>query len=108
MELLGGPQVILPPVAGGLDLLHIPLSDQAVHLIGGVGGREIGEGGELVDGGLVQRPDDLHAEGLHRRQAGLPGLEPGEDGLIKMQLEFGIDPVKAILQHPLLPLPIPN
>ena len=36
---------------------------------------------------------------LFRSQAGSLGLEPGENGLVKMQLEFGIDPVKALLQH---------
>lgn len=39
--LLGGAQVVLPLVVLGLKLLHIALFDQAVDLIGGIGGRDL-------------------------------------------------------------------
>ena len=43
--------------------------------------------------------DGLHAEGLHRGQAGLPALKTLKNLLIKMKLEFGIHDFKFLFQH---------
>ena len=46
----------------------------------------------------------LHAEGLHRGEAGFPVLKAPENLLIKMQLEFCIHLVKCLFQHDRAPL----
>ena len=106
--LLGRHQVVLPLILLGLPLFYIPLLDQAVDLVGRVGGRDAHEIRKLVHRGLPQGQDDLHAEGLHCGQRGLPPLETPEHRPVKMQLEFGVHLVKILLQQdgPLLFSPV--
>lgn len=97
--LLGGAQMVLPPVGGGLDLFHIALFHQTADLIRRIGGGDLHHAGKLRDGGLAHRHDALHAEGLHRGQGSLTGGKTLEHVLIKMQLEFGVDVLKSFFQH---------
>ena len=101
--LLGGAQVVLPAVGGGLDLFHIAFADQAADLIGGVGRRDLHHAGKLGNGGLAHRHDALHAEGFNGGQRGLTRGEPMEHLLIKVQLELGVDGLKRVFQHGLSP-----
>ena len=105
--LLGHRQVVLPLVVGGLLLGDIALLDQTVDLIGCVGGRDVEKAGKLIDGGMAQGIDDLHAEGLHRGEAGLPVLEAGEHRAVEVKLEFRIHAVKGFVQHDMSPVCAP-
>ena len=97
--LLGGAQMVLPPVGGGLDLFHIALFHQTTDLVRRIGGGDLHHAGKLRNGGLAHRHDALHAEGLHRGQGSLTGGKALEHVLIKMKLEFGIDVLKSFFQH---------
>ena len=97
--LLGDAQVKLPLVVVGLLPGEVALFHEAVDLVGGVGRGDVDEVGKLVDGGLVERLDDLHAEGLHRGEAGLPVPDAAEHLLVEVQLEFGIHVGKFHVQH---------
>ena len=96
---LGGAQIVLAAVGGGLDLLHIALFHEAADLVGCVGSGNAHHAGELRNGRLAHRHDALHAEGLHRGQRGLAGGKALKYILIKVQLEFGINVLKDFFQH---------
>ena len=97
--LLGGPQVILPAVGGGLDLFHIALAHQRADLIRRVGGGDLHHPGKLRNGGLPHGHDALHAKGFHRGQGRLTGGKALEHVLVEMELELGIDIVECFFQH---------
>ena len=94
--LLGHFQMECPPVCLGLNTVDVALFREAVDLISGVGGRDAHEGGKFIDRGSAQGQDGLHAEGLYRGEACLPGLEALEDLFVKMQLKLGIYVKKSI------------
>ena len=97
--LLGGPQVILPAVGGGLDLFHIALAHQRADLIRRVGGGDLHHPGKLRNGGLPHGHNTLHAKGFHRGQGRLTGGKALEHVLVEMELELGIDIVECFFQH---------
>ena len=97
--LLGGPQVILPAVGGGLDLFHIALAHQRADLIRRVGGGDLHHPGKLRNGGLPHGHNALHAKGFHRGQGRLTGGKALEHVLVEMELELGIDIVECFFQH---------
>ena len=97
--LLGGAQVILPAVGGGLDLFHIALAHQRADLIRRVGGGDLHHPGKLRNGGLPHGHNALHAKGLHRGQGRLTGGKALEHVLVEMELELGIDIVECFFQH---------
>ena len=97
--LLGGAQMVLPPVGGGLDLFHIALFHQTADLIRRIGGGDLHHAGKLRNGGLAHRHDALHAEGLHRGQRGFAGGKTLKNILVEMQLEFGVYVLKCLFQH---------
>ena len=85
---LGHRQVVLPLVLGRALLADVAFLNEAVDLIGRVGGRDMHKPGEFVDGGPPQGQDNLHAEPLYRGEAGFLALKAGEHRLIKVQLKF--------------------
>ena len=97
--LLGGPQVILPAVGGGLDLFHIAFAHQRADLIRRVGGGDLHHPGKLRNGGLPHGHNALHAKGFHRGQGRLTGGKALEHVLVEMELELGIDIVECFFQH---------
>ena len=60
--LLGGAQVVLAPVHGGLDLFHIALFDQTADLVGRIGGGDLHHAGDGMGTDLLYHFDNAQIE----------------------------------------------